>query len=100
MIPYITEKTINLANQGIYTLLGSYSTDKLSAKKSCEKLFKVQVESIRCIKQRPLTRRIRRQVGQSPPHKKFLIGLKKGQKIPGFEVSQEKGQSTYANQNS
>ena len=100
MVPYITEKTINLAKQGVYTLLGSHSAEKLSAKKMCEKLFNVQAVSVKSVRQRPKMRRVRNKIGQCPSRKKILIRLTRGQKIPGFEASGEKGQPTNVDKNS
>lgn len=86
MLPYITEKTLSLAKRGQYTLIVPRSNKKIASAKAVEEFFGVQVASIQILKKPSVRRRFRRQVGQGPILKKIIVRLKKGGKIPGFEV--------------
>lgn len=89
--PIITEKSMQLLPEGRYTLHVSPNANKIEIAKEIEKRYKVSVVSVNIInikgkvKLSPRTR-IK---GRRSDVKKAIITLKKGDKLPGFEVGSE-----------
>lgn len=79
--PIITEKSVNLSDEGKYTFKVDKKATKNEIKKAVEKLFKVQVEKVNIIKTKPKKVRKGRIEGQKGGFKKAIVTLKKGQKI-------------------
>ncbi len=88
--PRITEKTTALALKGRYTMSVEKTASKGQIKKALEKIYKVEATKINIIKMKGTTKvtptRIGSIVKRKKGYKKAIVVLKKGQKIPGFEV--------------
>lgn len=86
MIPYITEKSIRLTQERIYTFVCPKDIEKISMAAEIEKFYQVKVESIKIVRKLPSLKKTGRKIGSGPTLKKILVKIKKGQKIPGFDV--------------
>lgn len=86
--PIVTEKSMKLASNGLYT----FEVDKNDTKKSIAKLiankFKVDVIKVSTlnVKGKVKTQRSQRKNYQKPSYKKAIVQLKKGQKLALFET--------------
>jgi large subunit ribosomal protein L23 len=89
MLPYITEKSLRLTKAGVYTFLVPKDTEKIAFSQTIEKFYHVTVTKVKSLVKQSAMRRMGRRIGKTAKMKKILITLKKGQKIPGFEVAQE-----------
>ncbi|MCY4414136.1 MAG: 50S ribosomal protein L23 [Alphaproteobacteria bacterium] len=82
--PHVTEDAMRLASDGVFTFVVSESADKNVIAKAVEKIFNVEVESVR-IARKPAKRKVfRGQRGLQNKLKKALVRLKKGQTIEGW----------------
>lgn len=90
--PYITEKTLFLAKQDVFTFIVSKNANKIELAKALEKLHKVAVQNVTIASIKPTQKRFRQTKGQTKILKKAMVRLKKGQKIPGFEVIEQSKQ--------
>ncbi len=86
--PLISEKTMRLAESGIYTFLVHPSSTKIQVKHAMEKLFQVKVAKVRCVRL-PAKERIRfgrRAIfrGKTQEKVKAYIQLKEGYSLPKF----------------
>jgi len=79
--PHITEKAGDLAAKNLYVFKVWPRTNKLEIKKAVEKLYKVDVLSIRIINVLPKKRRLGRISGWTKGYKKAIVKIKKDQKI-------------------
>lgn len=89
--PIITEKTMNLAKEGLYTFEVDKDANKLLVAKIVAEKFKVKVVSVKTIKvkgQIKSQKRVRRDF-KIAGYKKALVQLKKGDKIAMFETPVE-----------
>lgn len=88
--PIITEKSIRLAKKGFYTFGADKAMDKLAIKKAVEEQFGVEVLAVKTVKMPGKTKRFFRtgRLVEESPWKKAVVEVKKGQKIPIFEVSE------------
>lgn len=86
MIPYITEKSLKLTKQQIYTFVCPKNVEKISIASKIGRFYQVKVESVKTIKKRPILKKTGRKSGSGPVLKKVLIKIKKGQTIAGFEI--------------
>ena len=90
--PVITEKSLRLANvDNTYTFVVQTTANKDQIKESIQKLFKVDVSSIRTVvnqkgKKRTGKRRLSVVTGKV---KKALVTLKSGQTIDLFDISEQ-----------
>ena len=86
--PVISEKTYNLAQEGVYTFVVNKNANKIEIKKAVEKQFKVTVIKVNTIN--IPGKRVRfgrmRKLGRRSDIKKALITLKEGDKIALFET--------------
>lgn len=83
--PIITEKSVNLSGSSKYVFKVDKKTTKNEIKKEIIRIFKVQVEKVNIINQKPKQRRAGRKIGQTTALKKAIVFLKKGEKIKEFE---------------
>ncbi|MCX8008458.1 MAG: 50S ribosomal protein L23 [Patescibacteria group bacterium] len=91
--PIITEKSLNIAQQGWYTFAVEKSLRKEEIRRIIKQLFSVDVVSVRSIRMHGKTRRVGRSLRTilRPDWKKAIVQLKKGQKLDMFDVKQEQG---------
>lgn len=96
--PIITEKSMKLAGNGLYTFLVSKAANKLQIAKTVKELFKVDVINVKTINVKgvvKMQRRVRKSFKTSA-FKKALVQVKKGQIIPIFEAPKEEAVVTTA----
>src|SRR5687767_1055929 len=90
--PIISEKSMLLTKEGLYTFEISSKMTKEQITKIVEEKFKVNVQFVRTINIRgkKKTQRTRKGYFTTPSLKKAIVKVKKGQKIPIFEAPEEK----------
>jgi large subunit ribosomal protein L23 len=84
--PLITEKSTTqkeMDNQLAFEV--DRRANKIEIKKAVERIFKVQVETVRTMNYQGKQKRLGRTVGRRPHWKKAVVTLKPGQKIEFFE---------------
>ena len=79
--PVITEKSTNLSEQNKVIFKVPGSANKLTLKKSIEKIFKVNVIKINILNKKTRTKQTRGKQVKKKGYKKAIITLKKGQSI-------------------
>jgi len=79
--PVITEKSENERAKGKYTFRVDPKANKLEIKEAIEKIFKVNVTSIRTLNVKPKKRRVGRYYGLTNRTKKAIVTLQEGQTI-------------------
>ena len=80
--PLVTEKSTVLQDiRNHYTFKVRPDANKSEVKKAVESLFKVHVEKVRIIRMPGKQKRILGRPGHTPPWKKALITLRKGETI-------------------
>jgi len=87
--PYITEKSIKLAESHVYTLLVEFNATRGQIEQSVIEVFGFKPIEINVIKGKYRETTRLRKPFLDRGVKKALIKLKKDQKIPGFELAQE-----------
>ena len=87
--PYITEKSVNLAKQGFFTICVDRNTAKGQIKKELQNIFKVKVKKIRiiCGKSTKL-RKSKGKIATNRGIKKAIVVLSKNESIPGFDIAE------------
>jgi len=85
--PRITEKNTMLGVAGKYTFDIDPRADKRAVKAAVERLFAVDVVSVRVIRTPSKLRRVGTSYGMTSPTKKAVVTLKADQKIDAFEAS-------------
>lgn len=89
--PVVTEKSMSNTANGKYVFRVSKNINKIEIINAIEKTYKVNVTGINTINMHPKERRYRfKQKGLTSQWKKAIVTLKKGQKIEGFEIKEEK----------
>lgn len=84
--PYVTEKTLKQAKDGVFTFTTDRKINKLAFGSMLKKLHKVDILKIATLNQKPSARRFKGYKGKTKAYRKMVVRIKKGQKIPGFEV--------------
>ncbi len=79
--PHITEKSTNMANQGIYTFKAASSANKIIIKKAFQEMYGFEPIKIRVVNTMSKKRKVRGKTGIKPGFKKVLVYLKSGDKI-------------------
>lgn len=89
--PLISEKSMKLVQQNLYTFLVSKDTTKAQVAKLVGEKFKVTVMGVKIvnIKGKVKVQRTARRSYQLPDIKKALVLIKKGQRIALFETPKE-----------
>ena len=82
--PIISEKATSLVGIGKYVFSVSLRANKSEIRKSVEKVYGVDVESVNIIKMPGKTRRYGKTTGRTSSWKKAVVTVKSGQKIPGI----------------
>ena len=80
--PLVTEKTIKsneLDNTVVFEV--AKGTNKIQIKQAVEEIFKVKVDSVNIVNQKPKAKRMGRYVGKTKNLKKAYVKLKEGFKI-------------------
>jgi large subunit ribosomal protein L23 len=85
--PLVTEKTtIEKDAKNVVAFVVHRDANKIEIKESVEKLFKVQVESVKTATIAGKVKRAGRQVGKRANWKKAYVTLKEGSSVDFFEV--------------
>ena len=79
--PVITEKSMAAKEAEKYTFKVDPKANKIERKNAIEKIFNVEVTSIRTINVKPKKRRVGRYTGLTNRSKKAIVTLKEGQTI-------------------
>ena len=79
--PNITEKSTSFSDFNKVVFKVDRGANKVSIKKSIEKIFKVNVIKINTINLRGKTKIVRNKKSHKPGYKKAIVTLKKGQSI-------------------
>jgi len=80
--PLVTEKTIRSQetdNTVVFEV--AKGTNKIQIKQAVEEIFKVKVDSVNIVNQKPKAKRMGRYVGKTSHLKKAYVKLKEGSKI-------------------
>jgi len=76
--PVNTEKTMMLMEKGIYSFVVDKSLDKTSIKETIQKMFKVEVESVRVLNRIGKTKVFRGIKGKLSDEKRAFVKVKEG----------------------
>lgn len=79
--PVITEKAAVLGQNNTYLFKVDPRANKIEIKQAIEKLFKVNVKSVRTLNVKPKKRRVGRYTGLTNRTKKAIVTLAEGQTI-------------------
>ena len=80
--PLVTEKTIHSQeDQNTVVFEVAKGTNKIQIKQAVEEIFKVKVDSVNVVNQKPKPKRMGRYVGKTNHLKKAYVKLKDGYKI-------------------
>lgn len=94
--PVVTEKSMALASEGQFTLFVPRGISKLAIAQAIASVYKVHVESVNILRRAPKTKRRGTISGMTSERTKAIIRLKKGEKIPGFEMVAQSAASAEA----
>jgi ribosomal protein L23 len=83
--PYITEKSVELAKTGKFTLEVSFDTTKKEIESLVKKFYEVKPLSVNILKTKYLPSTKYRKKFLDRGVKKAIVSLEKGKIIPGFE---------------
>ncbi len=85
--PLITEKTtVEKDARNVVVFVVNRDANKIEIKESVEKLFKVEVTSVKTANVAGKVKRVGKHVGKRPNWKKAYVSLKTGSNIDFFEV--------------
>lgn len=80
--PLVTEKTIrSQEDENTVVFEVAKGTNKIQIKQAVEEIFKVKVDSVNIVNQKPRPKRMGRYVGKTNHLKKAYVKLKEGSKI-------------------
>ncbi len=79
--PHISEKATDDSKIGQYVFKVSSKATKIQVRNSVERIYKVAVERVNILNQRPKLRRRGRTVGYSQGFKKAVVKLRQGDRI-------------------
>jgi len=85
--PVVTEKSLRLANDGIYTFVVPHQANKLMISDALEAAYSVHVVSVNIVKLPGKIKRRGRVSGKTTATVKALVRLKKGETIKGYELT-------------
>ena len=90
--PLITEKSMQASASDVYTFLVPPKINRVEIAKILKEIYKVTPISVNTINLRGKVKSFRKFKGKRADFKKAFVKLKKGEKIPGFEVEKPKGE--------
>lgn len=79
--PVVTEKSMTLKNNNVYTFKVASSANKIQIKDAIEKAFDVKVKSVNTLKTKAKDKRVGRYTGKTKTYKKAIVTLKDGYSI-------------------
>lgn len=84
--PIITEKSMNLAEQGKYVFEVVKGANKVEIKKAVEEIFGVKVESVNTVSAVKKAKRVGKYSGFKSDVRKAIVTLKAGETIKAFQI--------------
>jgi large subunit ribosomal protein L23 len=85
--PLITEKTTTEKDaRNVVVFVVNRDANKIEIKESVEKLFKVEVATVKTVNVAGKVKRVGKNIGKRPNWKKAYVSLKAGSNIDFFEV--------------
>lgn len=94
--PKLTEKTLEMTRQGVYTFITPKGANKIEIKKIIAQRFKVKIKSVNVINRQGKTKRFAKKIGKRTDLKIAIVTLEKGEKIKEFDVLFETDQKEKA----
>lgn len=92
--PVVTEKSLRLAQNNQFTFNINSDVNKIEFARFLAQKYKVEVRSVRISKLPGKPKgRLRQVSGRTKAQIKAVVTLKKGQTIPGFELTKEERKS-------
>ena len=79
--PVITEKTMTLRSENVYTFKVAKDATKDEIKKAIEEAFKVSVKSVNTLNTKAKRRRVGKYAGTTKTYKKAIVTLAEGSSI-------------------
>lgn len=79
--PVVTEKTMALRNENVYTFKVTKDASKDEIKNAIESAFNVKVESVNTLNTKSKKRRVGKYQGRTKTYKKAIVTLKDGSSI-------------------
>ena len=79
--PVVTEKTMTLRNENVYTFKVAKDASKDEIKNSVETAFNVKVASVNTLNTKSKKRRVGKYQGRTKTYKKAIVTLKDGSSI-------------------
>ena len=79
--PVVTEKTMTLRNQNVYTFKVAKDASKDEIKNAVETAFNVKVASVNTLNTKSKKRRVGKYQGRTKTYKKAIVTLKDGSSI-------------------
>ncbi|MGN1379883.1 MAG: 50S ribosomal protein L23 [Bacilli bacterium] len=79
--PVVTEKTMALRNENVYTFKVAKDASKDEIKNAVETAFNVKVASVNTLNTKPKKRRVGKYQGRTKTYKKAIVTLKDGSSI-------------------
>ena len=87
--PHISEKSVNCAKNGHYTLIIDINDTKKSIAYMIKKYFNLDVVKVQIINKKTLQKKGIKSTTKDRGMKKAIITLKDKQTIPGFEIAED-----------
>ena len=79
--PVVTEKSMALRSENVYTFKVAKDATKTEIKKAIEDAFKVEVKSVNTLNTKSKKRRVGKYQGRTNTYKKAMVTLKDGSSI-------------------
>ena len=79
--PVVTEKSMTLKNNNVYTFKVASSANKIQIKDAIESTFKVKVVSVNTLNTKPKKKRVGKYSGFRKTYKKAIVKLADGSSI-------------------
>lgn len=79
--PVVTEKSMALRSENVYTFKVAKNATKTEIKKAIEDAFKVEVKSVNTLNTKSKKRRVGKYQGRTKTYKKAMVTLKDGSSI-------------------
>lgn len=79
--PVVTEKSMALRSENVYTFKVAKDATKTEIKKAIEDAFKVEVKSVNTLNTKSKKRRVGKYQGRRKTYKKAMVTLKDGSSI-------------------
>lgn len=89
MTPHITEKSLSLAKDGVYTIKTPLKTSVGQLKTILKDTFSVDVTTAHALVRKGKRVVFKGKKGKQKSYKLIRVSLEKGQSIPGFEIESD-----------